>query len=369
MKSKVNMALYFFFAFLILIYAAVNPSKNSWDTIAYVASARAIDSPDAETYHRYAYELLRKYVPPDVYADLTDPSYQYRANMYDNAALFSQQMSFYKIRILYIYGIWLLQKAGVNAYNASHAISVFSVGAAFLILGLFAIRLRINLVTSFLPMLLIPLGVILVARTGTPDGLTFFGVCIVFYFYYLRRLVQFLFFLPVLVLIRTDLILLIACFSTLFFLIERKYCKGYLISAGISVVVYLAINYRFGNHGWSTLFYFTFIKHISELDNVHYIVKMSDYARVLKAGLINAYYTSSFLIYLFLTFIIFVRQIANNKFVSVFMNNKLIQLHYVGGVYVFFHFVLFPVVWERFFIAEYAITLVACLNICQKEEL
>src|SRR5262245_6801764 len=93
------------------LYAAARPVYN-WDLVPYVAmSLASADVPVAQIQER-TYDLLRQSLPPAAYEDLTRGPY--RQEVSRDPAVFSQQLAFYRVKILYAAILRALDLCGVS---------------------------------------------------------------------------------------------------------------------------------------------------------------------------------------------------------------------------------------------------------------
>lgn len=356
--------LIFNFISVCLVIFAINSPLFNWDMIGYVGSSISYQTDDQNSIHETTFTALKKHVPEGTYQVLTSGN-AYREYMHTDAQLFSQQLPYYQIRVIYNSAIKLLSNVGLSPFFVTYLISSLSV-----LLGLFVIsRLCFNTLTLHKSAVLFPLviayfGLYEVARLSTPDALAFLMSFIVFYLFINKRIYLCLCMLPLLILVRTDLFLLILSFALYFVFIDRTFLKAYLISSLCSVGVYIAINSYFGNYGWHHIFYVTLINQIPNPAEVDIFVRIQDYVQVLSKGFDNAFYDFAFTFYLTLCIFIFIYHLQYGKFWSIFRNSNqhlLEILHYINLIYYIGHFLLFPVVWSRFFVAQYGLTILLAI--------
>ena len=345
--------------------------------IGYVASSYSYDGYDANEYHHLTYSGLKDYVDINTYNEFTNPDQInqhgkfYRRDMFTNPNLLSQQLPYYQIRVLYVASINLLAKLGMNPFFSTYFIPALSCFFALLIIGVILLeRLSLNIIALFFPILLIAFGLLKVAGLGNPDGLAFFMVVFVSYFFMTSNVRIFLLMLPVLILVRTDLILLVFCFGFYFFFINRSLLKWYIVSAAFSLAAYLAINSFFDNYGWHTIFYVSFIERVSNPAELKLLVSLDEYFNVLVKGITGVWRSTIFIAFTLISLIIawiHYKNRTKNNFLSIKnMQNNLAIIHYIGIFYIIIHFILFPVIWHRFFIAQYAFTLIYALSLMPK---
>ena len=348
--------LYLAIAALLTISANERPGYN-WDVLTYVASAKSLDNLSPDQIHAYIYDYVKNEASDEVAEKLLNPAVEYRVAMQADSGLFAQQLPFYKPRVLYIYGINGLQKLGVNPFRASHLISVMAVFTALLIFAalLFG-ELKIGISGVLFPLLLLPLGLYMVAIHSTPDGLVLLFFAAVALMYCASRTGWLLLLLPVGILIRTDLILLVACMTAVAVFGDRLNAKGYLLSAATAVAAYLLLNTYFNSYGWSATFYVSFVERVFNPAEAPMDVTLAMYLKVLARSSFVALKTASFMAYVVSCGLILHYQLRDVFLVENIAAQRLLVLHHTCAVYVIVHFLLFPAVWERFFIGPYGIT-------------
>ena len=339
------------------VYTVVtNPALN-WDMIGYVAAAKHVELVDPIELHTYVFNNLKNFVSQEVYDSLTDNAEQYRIDIAAKPALFMQQLPFYEIRPIYTFSILLLSKLGINIFSATYAVPIVTTVLGILI-TLSAIRKRISVgLLYILPFFLLSFGILHIASLSTPDALVFLSVSIFIYLFGKEKFSALILLTPIVVLIRTDMI--IFCFLALgaIFLSYQQYRLLATVSFVVTLILYLSVNQLFHSYGWSTTFAFTFIERVSNPANVRLNVSFADYIRVLKVGI-----NKSLLDYAFFAF-------ASMASVNIFLvkilkisfsHNIEIWLYFIIPIsYVCIHFLLFPVTSNRFFTGVYLMNTIA----------
>ena len=134
----------------------------------------------------------------------------------------------------------------------------------------------------------------------------------------------------------------------------------------VSLLVYVFINEYNNNYGWNTIFYTTLVERVSNPADLNLSVTTTAYLKAFTKGLGSAAHSLSFMSYIIITSVILWHHIKLEVFknhTEYFRAKKLAALHYIGLGYVVFHFILFPVAWERFFIAQYTISLILLISL------
>jgi len=356
---------------LLLFYYAIDSPSYDWDMLGYSAAAVSLENADVNYVHGYVYGELKEYVTEEQFKILTEGVY--RGVMLDDADAFNQQIPFYKIRILVVLLIFTLVKCGVNIFQAIHIIS-----AVFTCTGIlffyFAYKKVIHpIFWVVLPLFIIGFQVINVAQGISADSLAFFWVgllCFAFMHAYWKA---FFLLLAISVMVRTDMIIFVALFTSYFILLRPRLRISAAICAVVSVGIYLAINKFTGNFGWGTVFYYVFVSGMKATHPVEYSsvgVSIGQYMSAVisnSKSFLNKPSVLLFELSAFLQFIIFwlsQKKIspAWNTLINIFKNPVLV-LTLLSVGYFLLHYILFPAVWFRFFVGPYMVAGLGLLSI------
>ena len=263
-------------------YSLANPIDN-WDMLAYAGSVLSLGDTDPIALHAAVYSEMQAFTSEAQFEALTE-STPYRTAMYEDAAAFSQQIPFFKIRALFVWMLWAATQTGLGAYEAMHLLSAGFTSAAFFIAYL-AFRKHVHslfwvispyLYYEFTQSLYVP-------RSGGVDSLSFFWVALICIAYVKHRRVL-LPLLAVSVLVRTDLILFIAPLFLLLFLEDRSTWRQLLFWGITTIALYLGVNNWAGNYGWHTVVYYAFV---TDMQATHpeiysnYRISLSEYLNFL----------------------------------------------------------------------------------------
>lgn len=362
--------LYFCVALVSIGLSVYRPFHN-WDMIMYIAAAKSFEEKDVVALHNFTYDQLKESVSKSEFDALTKGDYRY--TVFQDPQAFAEQLPFYQIRPVYILMVYLLYKMGLPIAFSTHFISGIAVGSAILVLFTLSRSYLSFFLSLMLPFLAIIFGIFDLAKYSTPDGLAFLAYIFAVYLLIRKRILSLFVLLPFIVGIRTDLfifsILLYAC-SWILFREMRKWC---ILSLMVSIGVYIAIISHWNNPGWATTFYFTLVHVLSYPISVPPVLRPTDYLYVLAKGAVKAGTDKTFLLYLLISLVFIyyhtmVRKEDGDRHQSI-QSFKFVDLLYpvslVGAisiVYVGVHFLLFPVVWTRFFTAPYLMTSFAVLH-------
>ncbi len=339
----------------------VNHPAQNWDMLGYAGSVASFGESDPIALHHWVYEEFEAYATAGEFQTLTQ-STNYRQTMVEDAGAFIQQIPFYKIRVAFVLLVALLAKFGVNVYEAQHLIS-----AGFASAGLFLLFLGLRQHIHSLMWLVVPFFFyqftqdLLVVRFGGVDSFAFFWVVLTL-IAYMHRSAWLLPLLALSVLVRTDLILYVGLMFALVFLGDYSRWKLIGFWGVVCAALYLWVNHWAGNYGWQTVFYFVFVTdmeatHPSEYSQLG--IELQQYLQVL----VRPQWVSKWLWFSVAAAVLAValylyrlREIREADAVG-----KFCLLGAVAIAYVVVHYLLFPAIFMRFFIAQYLIMLLALM--------
>lgn len=345
------------------LFSLVNPMQN-WDMLGYAASVATLGDYDPVAVHENVYAQFKAYASTAQFYELS-ASTEYRRVMYQDADAFIQQVPFYKIRILFVLMVLALTKAGMNIFDAMHFLSA-GFGSASLLVIYFGFRRYVHSIFW----IAVPLFYyhfshdLLVTQAGGVDSFAFFWVALmsVAFVRYSRWLLPLM---AVSVLVRTDLILYIALLFGLVWLADRSKWLQIGLWGLLTLVFYVAVNKWAANYGWQTVFYFVFV---SDMSATHpdvyskigftfdqYLYHLTHPTWVSKwlwvamasacvAGVLFWRHSS-------------VKAAAGSEMLSSYQ--RLVVIGLVCAVYTVLHYLLFPVVFMRFFFGQWLLMLIA----------
>jgi hypothetical protein len=352
--------LFFFLAASSLALSVYKPYHN-WDMIAYIAAAKSFEEKDSESLHSFTYDQVRHSVTDAKYEELTTGTtgreVGYRSKMSTDSSAFKEQLPFYKIRPIYTGLIYLLYKTGVNIVFATHIISGVAVVVAVTILYTLSISFLAGPLIFAVPLLAIIFGIFDLARLSTPDGLGFLACILSVYFYLKKYITLLLILLPIMIGIRTDLILFTTPLLFFVFVFERSYRWKTALSILISVAIYIGIMTYFKNPGWSTIFYFICIEYLAHPISIPQTLTMQNYLYGLFNGTKSLVHNKLFVLYLLLTTysIYLIKNHANKTSIIITLKSHSAVLTVVCFIFVISHFLIIPDPENRYFFGSYLI--------------
>lgn len=354
---------------------AVKAPRHGWDMVAYIGAVKYLDDRDPQVVHRYAYEELKRGVPQADYVRLvTDqptPDLRvlgdstYRSTMSENPKAFLEQLSYYQIRPLYVTPIYLLTKVGIGPVRAAHVVAGIAVAIGMVVLYFVCSAILPPALVLLAGLLSVIVGIPFLARLASPDGLSFCMLMILTFFIVRGRWTALLVAMPVAIAVRTDLVLFTFPLYLLLAFKRDTHKRSLGISFAASVMTYVAVNAIWSNPGWATTFYHSFIERQLHPVSAPPTLKLSDYFEVLvQHGLLSAHWINRVvLIYLVMVsasiLVLWQRRKAVGLRDAITSPAAVLALAAAG--YVAGHFIIFPVLWERYFAGAYTVAMVALL--------
>ena len=351
----------------VLAMSLQKPTLN-WDAVAYVAAARAMETNQPDEIHDFAYRQYRKAVesttaepsaiPP------TDDDKTYRKAMQESAGAFMENVRFYQIRPAYTGAVFGLYKAGVNPVFATYLISALS---AFLAVGVMFLIARPRMTLPFLlalPPLALSFKLRAIASASSPDSLALLGMMICAYLFIAERK-ELLAILPLLLPIRTDLVLFVVLLQGYLFLFGPYKKRWIAVSLAATVLIHAFLGWHYGYPGWTSVFYTTFVTHVIHPLSSPPTLTVWQYVVVFFRGAAQAISSTAFTLYAVVA-ILSACLLFAEKPIGRLVHSKMHVLLVLSAAYIGVHFVLFPAAWERFFIGAYILSGIAFFSLLSK---
>ncbi len=385
-NNKSLVIIFVFFVYVIIgleaFFLSILYPFHNWDMIMYIASAESFEEKDAVKLQNFVKEELKKSVSEFDYK-LMQSSY-YGKCVFEDPEVFSEQVCYYKMRVVYNFLIFLFYKWGLNIVFASHFISAVSVFIGLIIMFFIGKKFFSPSLLLLFPFFSITFGLFNLSRISSPDGMVFLLCIFSVYLFINRKFTFLLFLLPFLVGVRSELLI----FNLLLYLILwfglKKHKKIILFSFFMSILFYLLLITYFNHPGYGSLFYFTFLnkKLLLPLKHPHSLT-IWEYLLALTIGVLKASEDKVFVLFL-LTSLLYLMGLSKffalSKFrfdkkifeelKGIFMKMFTFYPEYLIGVvsisYVFIHFFLFPMVRFRFFATFYIITIFSIFSFFSK---
>lgn len=348
---------YFLLAALLFLYIGVNKPTLNWDMIGYVAVVKSYTIKDTEALHQEVYDDLKDFVNAQHFQTLNEFN-QKRIDVYNSPVLLKHHLPFYSIRPVYTGLIYLASIIGISEYRASYLIpAVFASAALFLMYFLITNNFLYPLSYS-IPVFFIAFGGLSLFKLSTPDGLVFFFLVLCSLFAIKNYKYGLLSMVPLAVLLRTDLI--IFSFLVCIWLFFKKTSLGLtILSLLLSILILLTINHLAGSFGWATLIHYSFVERVSDPSAINATIGFENYLQIVISQLPKFLRNAGFTFFLGLTIVnIVLFRCLNAKERE---NSSLQFFVFIPPAYVLVHVVLFPAVWNRFFIGFYLMALLGFL--------
>lgn len=356
----------------VLFFHSINTVEQNWDMLGYAGSAVSIEESDVSLIHDYVYQEFKAYSTEEEFKHLTS-EHNYQKVMFQDEDAFNQQIPFYKIRILYVLLILGFTKLGFNIFIASHVLSATLVSTGYYVFY-HAYKKLINPVFWLIyPLLAISFNIINLAQTVTADSLAFFWIGLVCFSFINSHWKTFFLLLITSILVRTELIFLVAIFSSYFMVFRPDLRVIAATSVLLSLILYLLINHFVGNYGWSTVFHFVFLSgmaatHPAEYSSAgvsvqQYISVVLNHIRLFVSDRSVLLFEAITLFQVALFWLFKKNHCSMSKIYSELFNNPALTLTLLSLCYILLHYIIFPILDSRFFVAQYLIATLGLLSI------
>lgn len=357
MISVVNrLTLYLLLWSMLVATLAWTHPKHNFDLVFYVASALAWQEPELDKLHRQTYATLQQDLDETSFAELTAGSKPsnavYRSTLFQQPQAFAEQLPFYRPRILYNGLIFGLAQLQISPVDAIYAVSLLSTLAALWIyLSLFIGRAN-PWGIAVAVWILAAVGFYDLARFASPDALAFLAVAL------LNRgmLVnprKALAWAPLLVLIRTDLLILNGIYALYYwrFTPSRWLLGGSLL---VSAALYWLVNHFWGGYGWLKTVFFTFGNPVPFPSRMSMDFSAMQFVQLWWTQFTTAIITDDRFVTIWVLVVVYAVARWKGGPVEDERLQKMDMLLWLGVVYIVVHILLFPASWERFFMAQYS---------------
>ena len=341
---------------LVVLYFSYSFPQNKWDLLGHLGGAVHFSTSDPVEIHNRTYSIARDTLAAEAYSELLNGN-EVREVWAEDASAFYQVLPFYEPRVLVTYPTYLALMSGINPINYMRLQS--SVAAAFgvLLFSLIFARYANIQVAILFPVLILVAGVLDVARFEGADAFAFFGYALVAYLFD-RRSIWVLVVLALLPLTRSDMV--IYCLPVLFYclLLYKGWRVKTVLATAVCLGVYFWVNHAFDNYGWVIQFYVALIEYQTHPADVELSFSVAEYLTATLQGVRKLIYNHQFQAFLLALFVVCcallnrVRAIGAVQIVKIPEESMLI-LGLLAGIFVFAHFVVFPLMHTRYFAAQY----------------
>lgn len=329
---------------------SVQPDFN-FDCVLYAAAARQFLGENPHDVHLQTYRDLERVAPQDARYAIARGS-EYRTTLSTDVAALRIQLPFYENKPLYVAIVAALVAAGANSIKATFWVSAVAYGAfaAALLISIRRISTR-NVASAVVLCLLLSPQFTEIGRLATPDSLaaalSFAGVaCVVLWSHQALAIV----FLIAAVLARPDSIFFCLTPLTWQYATGRATQAAVVRSAGVSFACLIAA-YRPGSYSYAAIMTHTFKRRILTVGDLSTAnVTTSDYLSILARGFGQNFilHPSVVLPFCIISLLAVLRSSKKH-------HDELVLLMIIWGSIVL-HFLVFPMLADRFFVAQYAFT-------------
>ena len=333
----------------------------------YAASAFAWQQQDPEALQKQTFAALKPYMSEQGYKEVTQSSKPsnayYRSTVFNEVDSFRQQLPYYQPRVLYSSLLFGLYKLGFNIVLAMKLVSVVVVVSGLLVLLSVFRGQQVSAPLFYLsPWLISALGYFDLARFYGPDGVAFLLVALC-YRYLLNVPAKVMWFLPLLVLVRTDLIFFVGISSLYLYKSGQKpWHIGVVLF--VSAMLLKFLQYVFGGYSWGVTVYFTFVDLNPYPETLNPGFTLASYVELLIEEIKQTVLTDD----RFLAFLLLAIYPVGMGIKALFQPfsvmqrlDKIALLGLLGVAYIALHIALFPASWERFFMAQYVLVFMLML--------
>lgn len=364
-KKSLHLTIYVILSFVICLTGLIEP-KNNFDLVFYTGSSFSLIHSDIDKIHESTYELLGDNLPKSRFEELTGGEYG-KAN-YNNVNVFREQLSFYRSRVVYYSFPVVFSYLGINILDGFYLTSFLFSFISLIVLFFISVEFIPIKYVSFLPLLLSGIGFVSISRLSTPDSMACFGVLITIYAmmkYHSRHLIL----LPIIILFRRDLFIFSCLVLLVYYVKNSSVGYKFVLSSIFCFVIYYLSTRLSGHPGWSTVISHTFDELILYPVSNPATVSPKEYALSLFSAVKSSINNSGFTIFLFSSFTLLYARYSNSTSVYdfIFSSSNTDYVLFPSISYVFAHILLFPAVWNRFFVPFYSISVILLLYLIYED--
>ncbi|MDP2363501.1 MAG: hypothetical protein Q8M94_06990, partial [Ignavibacteria bacterium] len=274
------------YGIFVIFFSLKNPVFQ-WDTIAYTACVKSIETKDISIIHHETYNEVKNSLGEQKFKWLTEDN-QYREALAKNPDYFNQQLNLYKVKPLYIGVLYLLAKIGFNPVWSTLYFSIFCSLACLFMIFIWLCRYYKRNYCALLTIILgIFANILAVSTESTPDAFSTLLLLLgLFYLFEKNRFILGNSILSLSIFARNDnlifiqLILIYALFLNRGKTTLSIRLKIFLV---INLVSYLLINHYAGAYDWWRFFHHSFYFPNPEIANFQHPFSFDLYsAKVIK---------------------------------------------------------------------------------------
>jgi hypothetical protein len=326
---------------------------HNWDIIGYVAAAHYQDGLRGQALRAATYDEVRAEVRPGMFEKMSMGN-RYRQELYQGNAL-EAQVPFYSVKFLYVEAIRALGKLGISYSRATYLLAALFAALSVAALAALALRARVSLYV--VPIVVLAVGYVQLARLSTPDSLAVLG-CLVATLACVSGSAWTFVFAAILPAIRPDYVVYAGLLMLVMAIRGAKLFA--VLGAGGAILVYVTIGMTQHAYSWLTLLNFTFVDKEPYPSDIVQSLDVTDYLPIYVRTAWEILGSSHFLVYVVCGYVIAL-------FRSEVLKRELhaAELLAVPAVFTAIHVALFPSYQDRFFALPASLILIwllACLG-------
>ncbi len=350
---------------VVAVFAWQKPLYN-WDLVPYIGSVLSREGYSSNQTHALTYKMLRRELPAQSYRRLIEahspPDGDYAWIVMQSSESFHQQLPFFNISWLYIALLQAIHRVGVSIVRAVSLVSIASyLGLCFLIFSWCSRFMQpwpamvMSWCLSICPsMLQLP-------RIATPDPLSAFVLVLAVYLLLAREANGWFFALSVVsIWIRPDNLIVAGFSFAALWLAQPKRWRLWFGGMLSALAAYELLQLAAPGYSWAVLFYHSFVSHLAFPAGQTINLTARMYLHAFGRGVIALGESSMISEFLLLGTI---GLLAFNCRTQV--GNPGRKLPLLAGAMllsIVVHFLLYPMVQDRFFIAEFIVLAFAGLS-------
>ncbi|MGY8641288.1 MAG: hypothetical protein ACKVJU_09375 [Verrucomicrobiales bacterium] len=358
LRPAVLKAYLLFFCIGVVVVSLGRPD-HIWDTISYTSLAKEKDFESVEALHKEAFDSLIAAVGEERFQSMLGQHHpKFRQAMYENSEVFKQQLNFFRTRLLFTNTVRLINKTtGISPRVGGTVVAGICAALGLWVMAMLFFQKVPRTAVYLFPIVGILFGVISLGRASSPDGMSFLFIALNCYFFFKGPKWVLLLMLPLAVAARTDAIVWAGLMGGYLFLTQKGFNRwGSVLAILLSYATYKYANHAAGQYDWGVLIQNAFWEPLLLPGEADGVITVARYAKILAVGIGTIIVEKELLVYLVLLIwflaMVFVKHGLKGRFWQVF-RNPWIGFIAISLAYIAAHFVLFPMLWYRFFIVPY----------------
>ena len=352
---------------LIGLLAWRKPLYN-WDLVAYTGCVLSREGLNPEQAHALTFRLLQEEIPAPKYQYLTEPhappDNDYAVVVLRSTKSFQQQLRFFQTMWLYVWILEILHRLGMSVVRAAALVSVASYWGLMLPIYGWSRRQmpgRAGLLAAWTLAVCPP--ILQMARLATPDALSALALTAAGYLLLTRKAEGWFVALNAMAIwIRPDNVILAGLSMAALWLAQPERRRFWLTGMGIAAASYGLLTAAAPGYSWTVLFYHSFIAHLDYPASAAAHLSWRLYLGAIARGVVALGESSFASEFLLLGAMGLTMQRARSRGRRNAPDEAIIPLAWAMAAALGTHFMLYPMVQDRFYIAEYLLLAFAGLR-------